>query len=237
MDMQTPDHTATPSTAEPKAGLSAVFARYVRHALADAVPIGPDDSQETRDLKRQAAQELFDSFDSVDPAEAQLAAIAVAASLAAMDSFARAARPGTSEATAARMRGSALAAGRAYSGWLHTLRERQPVAEQDKPAAAPASRTKPPPIEPVHEVPAVPPGFIALRPGAKPIPAVVTFQPRDRFGEPIPDLRTDLMTRAQLRASLAIPRDPVLEAEALAEEAAMMAEQAALDAKARGGSG
>jgi hypothetical protein len=131
MDMQTPDHTATPSTAEPKAGLSAVFARYVRHALADAVPIGPDDSQETRDLKRQAAQELFDSFDSVDPAEAQLAAIAVAASLAAMDSFARAARPGTSEATAARMRGSALAAGRAYSGWLHTLRERQPVAEQD----------------------------------------------------------------------------------------------------------
>jgi hypothetical protein len=45
------------------------------------------------------------------------------------------------------------------------------------------------------------------------------------------------MTRAQLRASLAIPRDPLLEAEALAEEAAMIAEQAAIDAKARGGSG
>ena len=39
------------------------------------------------------------------------------------------------------------------------------------------------------------------------------------------------MTRAQLRASLAIPRDPALEAEALAEEEAMMAEQAALDAR------
>jgi hypothetical protein len=86
-------------------------------------------------------------------------------------------------------------------------------------------------------VPEVPPGFIALRPGAKPIPAVVTFQPRDRFGEPISDLRTDLMTRAQLRASLAIPRDPKLEAEALAEEEAMIAEQAAIDAAARGGSG
>ncbi len=157
-----------------------------------------------------------------------------------MDSFARAARPGTSEATAARMRGSALAAGRAYSGWLRALRERQPAAEQVKPAAAPASRTKAPPAEPEcdpPEVPEVPPGFIALRPGAKPIPAVVTFQPRDRFGEPIPDLRTDLMTRAQLRASLAIPRDPELEAEALAEEAAMIAEQSALDAKVRGGSG
>ena len=86
-------------------------------------------------------------------------------------------------------------------------------------------------------MPEVPPGFIALRPGAKPIPAVVTFQPRDRFGEPIPDLRTDLMTRAQLRASLAIPRDPKLEAEALAEEEAMIAEQAAIDAAARGRSG
>jgi hypothetical protein len=240
MDMHTPDHATTPSTADPNAQLSAAFARYVRHALADAVPIGPDDSEETRDQKRLAALELFDSLQSADPAEAQLAAIAVAASLAAMDGFASAARPGTSDATAARMRGSALAAGRAYAGWLRTLRERQPVAEQARPATAPASRARPPPVEPepeVPEVPEVPPGFIALRPGAKPIPAVVTFQPRDRFGEPIPDLRTDLMTRAQLRASLAIPRDPKLEAEALAEEAAMIAEQSAIDAKARGGSG
>jgi hypothetical protein len=53
----------------------------------------------------------------------------------------------------------------------------------------------------------------------------------------IPDLRTDQMTRAQLRASLAIPRDPALEAEALAEEAAMMAEQAAMDAAAKTATG
>ena len=83
----------------------------------------------------------------------------------------------------------------------------------------------------------MPPGFIALQPGAKPIPAIETVQPRDRFGKPIPTGRTDLMTRAQLRASLAIPRDPKLEAEALAEEEAMIAEQAAIDAAARGGSG
>ncbi|HEY2619562.1 MAG TPA: hypothetical protein VGI78_19635 [Acetobacteraceae bacterium] len=236
MDMQTPDHATLPTPGDPAAQLSAVFTRYIRHALADTVPIGPDDSQETRDQKRQAAQELFDALHAVDPAEAQLAAITVAASLAAMDSFARAARPGTSDATAARMRASGLAAGHAYAAWLRDLRERQPAAEQARPAAAPASPARPPPTEPERDPPEVPPGFIALRPGAKPIPEVVTFQPRDRFGEPIPDLRTDLMTRAQLRASLAIPRDPDLEAEALAEEAAMIAEQAALDAKARGGS-
>jgi hypothetical protein len=38
------------------------------------------------------------------------------------------------------------------------------------------------------------------------------------------------MTRAQVLASLAWPRDPKLEAAAIAEEEAMMAEQAALDA-------
>jgi hypothetical protein len=38
------------------------------------------------------------------------------------------------------------------------------------------------------------------------------------------------MTRAQALASLAWPRDPKLEAAAIAEEEAMMAEQAALDA-------
>ena len=52
----------------------------------------------------------------------------------------------------------------------------------------------------------------------------------DRFGKPIPSLRSDQMTRAQLRASLSIPRNPELEAEALAEEEAMIAEQKAIEA-------
>jgi hypothetical protein len=76
----------------------------------------------------------------------------------------------------------------------------------------------------------VAPSFVALRPGADPIPAVVMFQPRDRFGQPIPGGRVDQMTRALVLASLAWPRDPKLEAAAIAEEEAMMAEQAALDA-------
>jgi hypothetical protein len=175
-------------------------------------------------------RELLDSLHPGDPADAMLAALTIAAALAAMDNFARAAGPGISDETASRLRGSALAAGRTYAAWLRDLRKPQPAAEQPRPAAAPPRAHKAPPVEPVREVAEVPPGFIALQPGARPIPAVETFQPRDRFGKPIPDLRTDLMTRTQLRASLTIPRDPVLEAAAPAEEAAMMAEQAAMDA-------
>ena len=230
MDMQTPDHLISSSPADPEARLPPALSRCLHHALAAAVPVGPDDSQETRDKKRQGAQELFDSLHPVDPADAMLAALSIAAGLAAMDNFARAARPGISDDTAGRLRGNGLAAGRAYAAWLRPLRKRQPAAEQLRPAAPPHA-PKAPPVEPVREVAEVPPGFIALQPGATPIPAVETFQPRDRFGKPIPSLRSDQMTRAQLRASLAIPRDPALEAEALAEEEAMMAEQAALDAR------
>src|SRR5271165_6858719 len=233
MDMQTPDHTSLTSQAAPAAPLSRAVSRHLHQALAATVPAGPDDSQATRDETRQAVRELFDALQPGDAADAQRAALAVAAAQAAMDGFARAARPGTSDDTATRLRGSALAAGRAYATWKRDLRKRQPAAEQPTPAPAP----KPPPAEPVREVPEVPPGFIALQPGAKPIPAVEMFQPRDRFGKPIPTLRTDLMTRAQLRASLSIPRNPALEAEALAEEAAMMAEQKAMDAAAKKDSG
>ena len=230
MDMQTPDHLISSFPTDPATPLPPVLSRCLHRALAATVPTEPTDSPETRDEKRQAAQVLFDSLHPGDPADALLAAIAIAAGQAAIDSLARAARPGTSDETAVRLRSSGLAAGRAYAALLRTLRKREPAAEQPRLAPAPAHAPKAPTAEPTHAAPEVPPGFIALRPGAKPIPAVVTFQPRDRFGEPIPDLCTDQMTRAQLRASLAIPRDPVLEAEALAEEAAMMAEQAAMDA-------
>ena len=229
MDMQTPDHTTNIFPPDREPPLSRVFARRLRQALATAVPDG----------SRQTAQELFDSFDPDDPVDAQLAALAVAAAQSAMDGFARAARPGISDETAIRLRGSALAAGRAFAVWARTLRNRESAAEQPRAAAAPAPQPQPQPpaAEPAREVPEVPPGFIALQPGAKPIPAIETFQPRDRFGKPIPTGRTDLMTRAQVLASLTLPRDAKLEAAALAEEEAMIAEQAARKVTANGRSG
>jgi hypothetical protein len=225
MDMQTPDHTPSPTaTTGP---LSNSFATRMLNALAATMPGASTDDADARSEMWHTTCELFRSLDPQDPADAQLAAIAVAAAQSAMDNFARAARPDLSDATVLRLRGSALAAARTYAATLRHLRKRPATREETRPVAPPAPAPKAPVEEPTPEVP---PGFIALRPGAEPIPAVVMFQPRDRYGQPIPGGRVDLMTRAQVLASLAWPRDPKLEAAAIAEEEAMMAEQAALDA-------
>jgi hypothetical protein len=234
MDMHTPDHAFVASPAAPGGPPSRLFIRRLLQTLAAATPGANQDDTAAWSENWQATCELFDALSPGDAADAQLAAIAIAAGQSAVDGFVRAARPGMSDETVIRLRGSALAAGRAFAAWTHDLRERQPDATEAAPAnprQSAATRPSEPDAQPISDAAEVPPGFIALRPGAKPIPAVETFQPRDRFGQPIPDLCTDQMTRAQLRASLAIPRDPALEAEALAEEEAMMAEQAALDAR------
>jgi hypothetical protein len=186
MDMQIPDR----QFGRRPAAMSAAFLQGLRRALAAAMPADAGDTGAAMTL------ELFESLSPRDPAEAQLAAIAVAAALAAMDGFARAARPGVTDETAVRLRGSALAAGRSYATVLRTLRK-----DTAKPAAAP------PP-----EADAAPP------PVAVPAQEPDEFQPRDRFGKPIPTRRTDLMTRAQVLAVLAYPRNPELEAAAVAEE-------------------
>lgn len=215
MDIQTPDHTPPRSAGSPGQP-SPNFIAHVMQTLGAAT-----------DQQRDATRELFEALDPRDPADAQLAAIAVAAAQSAMDNFARAARPGVSDETAVRLRGSALAAGRAYATALRYLRKPQAMAAQPaKPArsrATPASAPQPPPAEPAGETQEIPPGFIALRRGATPIPAV--FCPRDRFGNEIPDWRRDLMTPAQALAAFSYPPDPAQVAAAIAEEAAMMAKQ------------
>ena len=215
MDIQTPDHTPPRSVGSPGQP-SPNFIAHVMQTLGAAT-----------DQQRDATRELFEALDPRDPADAQLAAIAVAAAQSAMDNFARAARPGVSDETAVRLRGSALAAGRAYATALRYLRKPQAMAAQPaKPArsrATPASAPQPPPAEPAGETQEIPPGFIALRRGATPIPAV--FRPRDRFGNEIPDWRRDLMTPAQALAAFSYPPDPAQVAAAIAEEAAMMAKQ------------
>jgi hypothetical protein len=135
-----------------------------------------------------------------------------------MDNFARAARPGVADEVAIRLRGSAMTAGRTYAAALRTLRKRQsePAATRTQPAAPkPAAAADPP------------------RPAAVLAPDRDVFQPRDRFGKPMPIFRTEQMTRAQLLATLAWPRDAALEAVAIAEEEVMIAEQAALESGER----
>jgi hypothetical protein len=74
----------------------------------------------------------------------------------------------------------------------------------------------------------------AAPPAPKPLPPHPQFQPRDRFGAPIPLWRSQDMTMAQRRATYAAVEPRELReravAEALAEETAMIAEEAARQA-------
>jgi hypothetical protein len=212
MDIPTPDNQPHSSSADDSGLLSRTLVARLLETLAAAMPA---DSQADRDKNRQAAQEMFASLNPRDPAGAQLAAIAIAATQSAMDGFIRAAQPGVPAEAAIRLRGSALVAGRTCAAVLRTLRKRP-----SEPAATrkPKTATTPAPAAVLPQPPAAPPE------------GRDEFQPRDRFGKPIPTFRTEQMTRAQLFATLAWPRNPTLEAAAIAEEDAMIAEQAALGA-------
>jgi hypothetical protein len=72
------------------------------------------------------ARMLLEAWEPSDAMEAALAARAIAAHLAAMDGFARAAKPGISDETAVRLRANAIAAGRQFDHLLQTVR-RQPA--------------------------------------------------------------------------------------------------------------
>jgi hypothetical protein len=217
MDMPT-DALASTS---PASRLRGACVTRLMNGLAATMPGSADDAA-GRAESLQAIQELFDALNPQDAADAQLAAIAVAAALSAMDTFARAARPGVSDETATRLRSNGLAAGRAYASALRQLRKQQapvpvtPPARTARPKAPPAAR-KPVPAEPAD----IPP----------PMPIPDVFRPRDRNGQEIPGWRRDLMTEAQARAAYSYPPDPAAVATALAEEEAMIAEQQAQEAR------
>lgn len=205
-------------TSPPDPASLALVTRHLLDRLNPALPGGAADP--AQQVRRQVAEAMMAALNPRDAAEAMLAAIAIAAADAALDDFARATHPGTSSETAVRLRINAFSAGRIYQSAQRQLRPRQP-AEARKPAA--------------RRAPAQPPGSLAVPEPhegpteARSIPKVEFFQPHDRFGKPIPLWRSELMTPAQRKASLAMPRDPDLEAQALADEARLMAEQAALD--------
>lgn len=227
MDMQIPDHQPS----DPKAALSGALIERLLKALVAAIPAGASDNRASEGENRAAMRELLEALDPRDAADAQLAAIGIAAALSAMDSFVRAARPGVSDETAGRLRSNALAAGRTYAAARRTLKQppEEPAAAKHPPTR---SVSRPPPAgRPPAETPEAASAPPALRPDAEPLPAVSEFQPRDQFGKPIPTFRTDLMTRPQVLATLTYPRDPALEAAAIAEEEAMIAGQRALEAK------
>jgi hypothetical protein len=173
------------------------------------------------DTHWQDILQAFNAFDPRDAAESILAVIAIQAAEVAVENYARAARPDIPGADGLRLLGSALSAGRSFHSVMRTLRRVRP---------APRTAAKPEPTPEPAAAPEVPEGHTVLAPGATPIPIVEMFQPHDRHGQPIPPWQRERMTTAQRKAALAMPRDPELEAAALADENRMQAEQAAADA-------
>jgi hypothetical protein len=190
------------------------FADILEFSLAATLPANPEDSPEIRARKLAAARRQFAAFHPGDEAEAQAAAMAVAIMLGAMDSLARAARPGVGNETVGRLRGNALTAARFYTSTLDKIRKRN---SQVADATAPKARA----IEP-----ATPPQD-QHHTG---IPRIELFHPRDRRGKPIPGWRYDLLSMKQRRAAYDV-NNKTAWAEAAAEEDAAIAEQAELDAK------
>ena len=204
MDMRIPDTAIQTPTASLPGAVLNCMPRLLLAALPAATT--PEIAAEDADTARA----MFFALQPRDAAEAAAAARSVAAHFASLNLYARATRPGLSDHTARSLCASANACSRAADAAARRIRK-----PERKPAAAP------PPPEP--EVP--------LRP--RPVPEE-PFQPRDRFGKPIPPIDSERMTMAQRRARYAWPHNPGLEAIAIAEEEAMIAEQRALEARERG---
>jgi hypothetical protein len=107
--------------------------------LAKTVPAGMLSGQSALAVART----LLEAWQPADPMEAAMAARAVAAFLAAMDGFARAAKPGLDDAGAVRLRSNAIAAGRQFDAILRTIRRQR----QPQPAKPPLSPAKPRPTQ------------------------------------------------------------------------------------------
>jgi hypothetical protein len=206
MDLPTPDATANHQTGS---GLSPVFLKCTLRMLAAALPaagVTPEIAAENF----EAARELFFAMQPRDQVAAASAVRAVVAHFASMDMHARASQPGLSDDAVRHLRAAANTCSRACDAAKRSLR---------KPAATPARS------DTSREFVPHPDSLTARR-----FEPEEVFQARDRFGQPIPRWRTNLMTKNQLFATIAYPRDPELEAAAIAEEEAMIAEQKALDA-------
>lgn len=231
MDCITPNHL------EPQ--LSDIFIRVSLNAIRAAIPFAGDDTEESREEKYLAAVELFHEQHPRNADEAALATRYVISHVRYLHLSASAAARDLSDDKVLRLNAAAATADRLANTTRRAIKDAQkpPAAasgRQSSQHAAPAqpqSAIAPDNLGPFEDptlgpLPAGADGWIRLVPGGRPVPHITRFQPRDRNGEPIPHYRRDLMTQAQVRASLASPRDPELEAIAIAEEDAMIAAQA-----------
>jgi hypothetical protein len=201
---QPTDLASTPALAELAASLPAVFFNCLLRQLAATLPAA-DGDPDTIAGNWQAACVMLAQMNPRTALEAAAAVRSVAAHFISMDFYARSMRPGLSDTVRQRLAASGHAASRTAVAVVRNRTAHRPQAAQ----------TGEPPPRP----------RISL-----PIQNFSTFQPRDRFGNPVHPGDIEHLTPAQRRAAIAWPRDPALEAVAVAEEEAMIAEQKAIEA-------
>jgi hypothetical protein len=214
MDLPVTDEAIETTTSD----LPRIVLNCLLRLLAAALPRG-DISPKIAAENEQAAREMFFAMQPRDPGEARAAVRAVAAFFASMDMHARASRPGLADDTVLRLRAGANACSRVCDAAERSLRKPAAAAPKPDPAQSPRSGA-------AREFVPDPNSFTARR-----FEPEDCFRPRDRFGQLIPRGDIHLMTKKQKFAAIANPRDPELEAAAIAEEEAMIAEQKALDAR------
>jgi hypothetical protein len=208
---------------EPDDTLDPAFADYLLGVLLAALPAAADEAADS--ARRDAVRSAFQSMRPRNPKEAMLAAEAIGAHHVIMDCYRLALSPETEPAAAARARSNFATLSRGRLAALRALESRQVPTAPTRRAATPAPRkpdavkriAAPEAEEPAPEQPPAPPP---------------RYCPRDRFGNPIELWRWEDMSMAQRSAVYAGPEQVAVLEEALAEEAAAIAAQAAADAVA-----
>jgi hypothetical protein len=211
----------TPQPDQPGDTLDPAFIDHLLGALVGALP--PAKDEQAAIARREAIRVAFLSMRPRTPTEAMLAAETIGAHHVIMDCFRVALSPDTDPTAAARARSNAATLSRVRLANLRALAKPPPVPATVQ-TRSPAKRN----ANAGRQLDAASPE----EPAQEQIPTQQrTYFPRDRFGKPIPLWRWQDMTMAQRRATYAEPRNVgALREAALAEEAAMIAAQAAADA-------
>jgi hypothetical protein len=151
------------------------FLTLLLETLAATIPAGAHPGDAGREASLAMACTMLEALHPADAKEAAAAARAIAAHFAAMDGFARAARPGIADDTAVRLRNNALAAARLADAVTRPRRQAPlPEVEKQSRSSAPAANVGMPASRVRHraELPATIPG----------LPDVATTQPMRRAG-------------------------------------------------------
>ena len=208
-----------PSTTTPQAEFAASdLLAHMLEDMADAIPVRPAETPERTAHRHNAARAMVIGMHPVDAVEAAIAIAATIAFFASASLHSRATSPSATEHEATNLSHVAMAEHRAFNTGVRDLNKR--YAPDEPPARQRASRPQKPEAEPE-----------AIDPD--PIPHLPEFQPRNRYGEPIPLYRFRDMTRLQRRATYGDPFDQAAWDLATEEEEVAIAEQKVMDAAAK----